>query len=67
MKRQEERRGEVVLEIKGKVGGSVKSCESACHRGSIWGRPRGKHRANCHSSRKHEEHPTPDSIRCRFG
>lgn len=49
MKRQEERRGEIVLEIKGKVGGSAKSCESAHHRGRIWRRPRGKHRANCHS------------------
>lgn len=35
-KTQEERKGEIAAEIKGKVGGTVKSCESACHRGSIW-------------------------------
>lgn len=56
MKREEERRGEIVLEIKGKVGGSAKSCESAHHRGRVWRRPRGKHRADCHSACKHEEH-----------
>lgn len=36
---RDRKRGEIVLQIKGKVGGSVKSCESACHRGSIWRRP----------------------------
>lgn len=41
--------------LKGKVGGSVQSCEAACHRGSIWRRPWGKHGANCHSFCKREE------------
>lgn len=29
---------EIAVEIKGKVGGTERSCESACHRGSMWRR-----------------------------
>lgn len=35
---QEEKWGEIAVEIKGKVGGTEKSCESACHRDSVWRR-----------------------------
>lgn len=50
----------IAAEIKGKVGGTVKSCESACHGGSIWKRTRGKPRGedaegNCHTASSSRE------------
>lgn len=50
----------MAAEIKGKVGGTVKSCESACDGGSIWKRTRGKPRGedaeeNCHTASSSRE------------
>lgn len=52
--------GVIAAEIKGKVGGTVKSCESACLGGSIWKRTRGKPRGedaegNCHTASSSRE------------